>query len=104
MMFTGKMVKGIFGRLTEQVGKDVSDFSRGPFFSDICSHVGEQHEYDPVNGWVIRMDKVKNGKRCNHGSFSQVQTNIVIGSTDKVCQTGRADYSEFLPEVQTERV
>jgi hypothetical protein len=103
-MFSGKMVKGIFGRLTEQVGKDVPEFSRGPAFSDICSHVGEQHEYDPVNGWVISMDRVESGKRCSSGSFSQVQANIVIGSTEKVYQTGRADYPEFLPEVQTERV
>jgi hypothetical protein len=103
-MFTGKMVKGIFGRLTEQGRDGLPTFAGSWTFGDFCSHIGEQHEYDPVSGWVISRVNQDKVKLCSVDSFSFVQPKIVIDSTYKVCQTGSADYSEFLQELQTERV
>jgi len=69
-MFSGKVVKGIFGKLSEQPDPRASDFDQSLISHNRFAVDGEHHEYDPVKGWVIRPTVETRLSRFNYESLS----------------------------------
>ncbi len=69
-MFSGKVVKGLFGKLSEQPDPHSSDFDQSLISHNRFAVDGEHHEYDPVKGWVVRQSFEKRVSRFSYESLS----------------------------------
>jgi hypothetical protein len=69
-MFSGKVVKGIFGKISEQPDDHLSDSGQNLLSHHNFTANGEHHEYNPVSGWVIRQNVERRISRFNYESLS----------------------------------
>jgi hypothetical protein len=71
-MSSGKVIKGVFGKFSEQPDAHLSEFDQSLISHNRFAVDGEHHEYDPVRGWVIRQNVEKSVSRFSYESFSAI--------------------------------
>ena len=69
-MFSGKVVKGTFGKLSDQTNTHSNGFDNNLVSHHNFAANGEHHEYDPASGWVIRHSIETRVSRFNYESLS----------------------------------
>ncbi len=69
-MFSGKVVRGIFGKISEQPYDHSSDSDQNLVTNHNFAVNSEHHAYDPVRGWVIMQNVETRVNRFNYESLS----------------------------------